>query len=53
MSSLMPEPITKAVQDVPGEVTYWKKIPTARLPNKIWEEISEEEYNEMVRKKDE
>ena len=49
----MQEPIAKAVQDVPGEVTYWKKIPEARLPDKIWEEISEEKYNEMTRKKDE
>ncbi|KKL72144.1 hypothetical protein LCGC14_2087880 [marine sediment metagenome] len=53
MSSITPEPIAKITQDIPGELTYWKKIPGAKLPDKIWEKVSEEEFDKMIEKRDE
>ena len=51
MSSLMPEPFMRATQGRSGKVTYHKKILGAKLGEVIWIEISEEEYDKLIAKR--
>ena len=52
MSNLMPEPFARATQGRSGKLTYHKKILGARLGEIIWIEISEEEYDKLIKERD-
>jgi len=53
MSNLMPEPFARATQGRSGKITYHKKIHGSRLGEVIWIEISEEEYDKLMKERNE
>jgi len=58
MDNLLLEPFSKITQEKVGELRYWKRKPAGdggmvRPPSKdMFEEISEEEYNKLVKEHD-
>ena len=53
MSNLMPDPFARITQGRSGKLTYHKKILGARLGEIIWAEISEEEYDKLIKERNE
>ena len=53
MSNLMPEPFARITQGRSGKITYHKKIYGTRLGEIIWTEISEEEYDKLIKERNE
>ena len=48
----MPEPFARATQGRSGKITYHKKIHGSRLGEIIWIEISEKEYDKLIKEGD-
>jgi len=49
----MPEPFARITQGRSGKITYHKKIHGSRLGEIIWIEISEEEYDKLIKERNE